>query len=312
MYKYTNSVNVESLNHRIKTNPEELVELAERNYYQQLREVVTTVNNMECKPHFLLLAGPSASSKTTTANKLKDELIKTGVDARVLSLDDFYIDRDDLPILEDGSIDYETIDTLDLEKLNQCLEELINHRKTDFPVFEFPTGKRSSTKINPVTINENTILIIEGLHALNPKIINGFNKNEFLKLYISPTSDYYEDNKLIISSREIRLMRRIIRDHFHRASPIERTLNMWINVVIAEIESIIPFEKEADMIIDSTIIYEPCIYATHLFSIIGEANLVDDAFKEQIMLLKSTIRKFNILDSKYIPSSTVLHEFLDT
>lgn len=310
MIKYSNSIDIESLNYRVKIAPEELVSLAERNYYQQLKQVVNIVSYMERKPHFLLLAGPSASSKTTTAHKLRRELTSAGITARVISLDDFYVNHNHLPKLKSGDVDYETINTLDLNCLNNCLDQLIKEHHADFPVFDFSTGCRSK-KANPVTIDEHTVLIIEGLHALNPIITNDFSSSEFLNLYISPTSDYYMGNKLLISAREIRLMRRIIRDHFHRSSPIGRTLEMWVNVVISEVDSIMPFEKEADFVIDSTIIYEPCIYANHLTEIIGNANSVGDIFKPQMLNLKSAMENFHKLDKKYIPHDTVIHEFLD-
>lgn len=307
--KCLNIIDVHSLNTRVNNSPTNLIEFAERNYDQQLNQVVEAVMQKEKPPHFLLLAGPSASSKTTTANKLMQKLISTGINARVLSLDEFYKNREDLPFLENGDIDYETINTLDLAKLRVCLNELIEHKKSDFPVFDFSTGRRSD-KVNPVTIDGHTVLIIEGLHALNPRIVNGLKSNEFIKLYICPTSDYCLNGEVVVSAREVRLMRRIIRDHFYRFSPIEKTMEMWINVVIAEVDSIIPFEKLADFSIDSTIIYEPCIYASYLFDIIKDAQPVRDIFRPQVEKLHKAATNFALLPREHIPENTVLREFL--
>lgn len=309
MNKLRNAIDVKSLNNRVHSSPKELIEFAERNYDQQLNQVVAHVQSRQSPPHFLLLAGPSASSKTTTANKIMQKLISVGINARVISLDDFYIDRNKLPLLENGDIDYETINTLDLVKLRECLNELITHKKSDFPVFDFSTGTRSS-KINPVTVEGHTILIIEGLHALNPVIVNGLNSNEFIKLYICPTSDYHLDNEVVLSAREVRLMRRIIRDYFYRYSSIENTMEMWINVVISEVDSILPFESLADFSIDSTIIYEPCIYTSYLFEIIKDAEPVRDIFRPQVEELRKSASKFATLAKNFIPENTVLHEFL--
>lgn len=304
-----NAIDILSLNHRVSTAPAELVELSERNYHQQLKHVVKILAQMDKMPHFLLLAGPSASSKTTTAHKISSELAKISISSRVISLDDFYVDRKNLPLLPNGDVDYETINTLDLKLLSTCLNELINTKKSNFPIFDFNIGARSH-RINPVTINDETILILEGLHALNPIITEGFTKSEFVKLYISPTSDYFYGNDLILAAREIRLMRRIIRDHFHRSSPIGRTMEMWTNVVIAEVDTIIPFAPQANFIIDSTIIYEPCVYKEYLIKIIGDANNVNNIYKKQVLMLKKAVEHISLLHNSFIPIDTVLHEFI--
>lgn len=311
MIKYSATIDVESLNRRANDNSEELVKLSESNYHQQIKQVGNIVVGMENRPHFLLLAGPSASSKTTTAYKLRQELTISGLTARVISLDDFYVDRDKLPKLANGATDYESINTLDLDYFNCCMSELLRTHRSEFPVFDFSTGMRSE-KVNPVTIDEHTIIILEGLHALNPILTKDTASKEFLKLYISPTSDYYANNHLVLSAREIRLMRRIIRDYFHRASAISRTLEMWVNVVVAEVDSIIPFEKQADFVIDSTIIYEPCVYARILNEIIHESEQdIPDMFSRQVQSLKTAIETFNRLERKYVPCDSILHEFLD-
>ncbi|MEG2814224.1 MAG: nucleoside kinase, partial [Oscillospiraceae bacterium] len=135
-------IDINSLNRRSNASPSELIELAERNYFLQIKRVANFVVKNK-KASILLLAGPSASSKTTTAQKLSEELLKNKIKSIVISLDDFYIDRDKLPLLPNGEIDYESIKTLDLEKLSQCFGELINDKKSELPIFDFSTGCRS-------------------------------------------------------------------------------------------------------------------------------------------------------------------------
>ncbi|WMJ22392.1 hypothetical protein RBG61_10380 [Paludicola sp. MB14-C6] len=301
-------INIGVLNESVQQNPKLIVDYAERNYDKQLQLVADKIIENE-KVSILLLAGPSASSKTTTAYKLKDTLQNKGLNAVVISLDDFYIDRDCLPILEDGSIDYETIDTLDLNKLSQCFGELFEKNVSEFPLFEFSTGRRA-LETRTVSIDDHSLIIIEGLHALNPRIINGYDKANFMKLYISPNSDYVMNDELVLSARDVRLVRRMIRDHFHRASSLPKTLEMWEKVIEAEVECIFPFKNEADYMIDSTIIYEPNIYVNYLIKLIEETE-IPSTYQTEISRVKRAIMPFYSLNMDYVPSNTVLREFLD-
>lgn len=304
-----NRIDIVSLNKRVHQSPKEIIQLSESNYFMQLDEIAKKIAQNHTAS-ILLLAGPSASSKTTTSNKLREGLNVHGIHSVVISLDDFYIDRHNLPLLSDGSVDYETIETLDLEKLYECFGELLEKKECDFPLFDFSTGCRSD-KTKHVTIDEHSVLIIEGLHALNPRIINGYDKSNFLKVYISPNSDYCIGNEVILSAREVRLIRRIIRDHFHRASPLPNTLSMWVNVIAAEVHSIFPFREQADFIIDSTVIYEPCVYVDYLTELIRDSKNLSGEFAEQISDLKESIEHFASIDISYVPKNTVLREFLD-
>lgn len=311
MTEAANKIDVLTLNNQCKKSVNEVIAQSELDYKAQLSRVVTLVKNRETRPHVLLLAGPSASSKTTTAYKIGIELKAAGIATNVISLDDFYVNRDELPLLANGETDYETIRTLDLDCLYRCLKELIETHKSEFPIFEFSTGKRAD-QTKSVHINGHTMLIIEGLHALNPLITKGFPSSEFLKLYICPTSDYYLDGERVLCARDVRLMRRIVRDHFHRASPINRTLSMWVNVVIAEVDSIIPFRDEANLVIDSTIIYEPCVFAKYLCEIISGAKEIPAEFSDQVTRLFTASTVFHHIPSEIIPTDTLLHEFLAT
>lgn len=301
-------VNIGLLNECVKNSAEELVLFSEQNYFNQLKVIA---DEIVCRKDvsIMLLAGPSASSKTTTSHKLCEALAERDIHAVVISLDDFYVDREDLPLLSNGDTDFESIETLDLEKISKCFKELINNRKSEFPLFDFTTGKRAPmTKM--IEVSDNSILIIEGLHALNPLITKGQNDKNFIKLYISPTSDYYIGEEIVLTARDVRLVRRMIRDHFYRASDFNKTLAMWENVIVAEIESIIPFEKYADFIIDSTIIYEPNVYVQYLINLVedvDESNIWYDKIKGVV----KAISHFDILDIGYVPNDTVLREFLD-
>ncbi|MEG0894201.1 MAG: hypothetical protein RSE93_00685 [Oscillospiraceae bacterium] len=305
--RYNNSINIESLDFRASNSPNELINLSERNYIQQINYTADKIAKKNVK--FLFLAGPSASSKTTTANKICNQLIKDGKHATVISLDDFYLNRCDLPVLPSGELDFESIDTLDLPKLYSCLEELVVKGESDFPIFSFKVGKRLS-EVNRITMEDNTTLIIEGLHSLNPVITKNLDSSSFYKVYISPTCDYFYKNENVLSAIDVRLIRRIVRDYFHRNSSINNTLDMWKNVVASETLNVKPFKDYADFFIDSTMIYEPLIFKKYLLELIEKSDDISEENLGKINSLKCSMDKFNELDIKYLPHDTVLREFL--
>lgn len=303
-----NSIDIVELNNNIAANPKKLVDESERNYREQLDHIADQVmENEDAK--ILLLAGPSASAKTTTSMKIMERLVSKGEKPIVISLDDFYLDRHNLPRLDDGSIDYETIETLDLKKLDQCLGELIKTGCSDFPVFDFSTGCRA-TRTNHIEMDKSSIIIMEGLHALNPRITSGYDSKNFVTMYISPHSDYLINGEIALKACDVRMVRRIIRDYFHRSSSLCNTLEMWQNVVLAEVDWIFPFRADADFVIDSTIIYEPCVYVGYLLPLIEKSDVSDD-FKERINRIKLALERFVGIDPSLVPHDTVLREFLE-
>ncbi len=304
-----NKVSVSWINGMVLYYPQKLVEWSERMYEDQLLETAQNIAKRRGECSILLLSGPSASSKTTTAGKISAYLEAEGVRSAVISLDDFFVDRDKLPRLPNGKTDFESIHTLDHEELSRCFDTLLKNGRADFPMFDFTTGKRSPVR-REITVDHDSILVVEGIHALNPEITAQHDKNSFLKLYISPNSDYVLDDKRVLTAREIRLIRRIVRDHFHRNNPVEGTMGMWVEVVRSEIANIIPYKKEADFIVDSTVLYEPAIW-THYLSSVLSADEVSAQYRAKIMRLREGLSMFVPLSESYLPEKTVLREFLE-
>lgn len=305
---FNNKIDVKTINNLIKSSPSQLVDLSESSYYQQLNGLVDKISNRKDKCPIVLISGPSASTKTTTAYKLSKMLVDSGIHSVVISLDNFFVNRVNLPILENGDIDYESVNTLDMIKLRTCLNELLKNKQSEFPIFDFSCGRRSK-ETRHIKMSDDTIVIIEGIHALNPLIVEGQDKKSFLKLYVSPSSDYYFNDELILSSRNLRFIRRLVRDYFYRNNSLESTMDMWVNVVKSELINIMPFKKEADFTIDSTIMYEPSVYEYYLSDIINTSELTGFYKKKTDDILKSLAR-FHVLPRKIIPSDTVLWEFL--
>ena len=303
-----NKVSVSWINGMVLYHPQKLVEWSERMYENQLLEIAQSIVKRREECSILLMSGPSASSKTTTAGKLAAYLEMLGMRSAVISLDDFFVNRDDLPRLPNGETDFESIHTLDHAELAQCFDTLLKTGRAAFPIFDFTTGKRAPAR-REIAVDRDSILLVEGIHALNPEITKHHDKSSFLKLYISPNSDYMLDNQRVLTAREIRLIRRIVRDHFHRNNPINGTMRMWVEVVRSEIANIVPYKKEADFIVDSTILYEPAIW-THYLSSVLSADDVSAQYRAKILRLREGLSMFVPLSENSLPETTVLREFL--
>lgn len=300
-------IDIQRINHLVNGSREMLIAEAEGYYAAQLNTATETImSNRDAS--ILLTSGPSGSTKTTTSNKLATRLGREGVHCVVISLDDFFVDRDTLPHLPSGEVDYESTNTLDLVTLRRCFNELIHDRVSNLPLFDFKTGKRS-LESRRVVLNDNTLAIVEGIHALNPALTEDMAEEGYLKLYVSPHSDYYLGEELVLSSRNTRFIRRLVRDFFHRSNSIERTMQMWPNVVRSEVENIIPFRPYSDIQIDSTIIYEPCIYASYLLELIKGESL-NERDSQRMEDLLTSLSHFSPLPPEIVPKDTVLREFL--
>ncbi len=306
---YNNKIDVKTINQLIEASPTELVSISEMRYFEQLEQVADKISKCSNQCSILLVSGPSASTKTTTAQKLSISLGRIGIHSVVISLDNFFVNRDELPLLENGDKDYESINTLDLDTLKVCFNELLQNKQSEFPIFDFSIGKRSE-ETQHINVSDDTIVIVEGIHALNPIIVQGQDKADFLKLYVSPSSDYYFGDELILSSRNLRFVRRLVRDYFHRSNSIESTMDMWVNVVKSELVNIMPYKEEADFTIDTTIMYEPSIYEYYLTKIIKTSEL-SGFYRNKMDGVLRALSRFHVLPLDIIPESSVLREFLE-
>lgn len=301
-------VDIRELNEKIENSPKELIEQAEIEYRRQLIEIADEIYERRENCQILFVAGPSGSTKTTTAQKLSKWLLKKGIHSIVLSMDDFFLNREDLPRLPNGDMDFETIDTLDKPKLKECLTELLETHQSEFPIFDFSKGRRSD-KTRRVAVDSNSIVVIEGIHALNPMVVQGFDKDSYVRIYVSPDCDYVMDGKLVLSSRNTRLLRRIVRDFYHRGNTAFQTMEMWVNVVKSEIQNIMPFKDTADFTIDTSVIYEPSVFDQCLEEIVTEAD-VNSRHGEKLDELNKALDCFSRIDRELVPKNSVLREFM--
>ena len=257
----------------------------------------------------VLLAGPSSSGKTTTAGILSDKIRNSGRNAYIVSLDDFYLNAEDIAINEDGVKDYENVTALDIPLIRKCFAQLIEDRESELPIFDFMTGSRSS-ETKHIELKKDDVIIVEGLHALNPVITEGLDESHLYKIYISVSSRVIdEDGKVLLNKRNLRLIRRTIRDYKHRNASVEQTFKMWDGVLKGEDKFLFPFESYADVKINSFHSYEPCMIKEEALSRFSQVT-ADSVFYEKAQEIVSALNRFVDIKESLLPEKSLLNEFL--
>lgn len=286
-----------------------LIEQSENFYRQQLSQVADQVDAQSRESQVLCLSGPSASGKTTTAHNLARLFQSRGRACRVISLDDFYLDRSRSPRRPDGQFDFETIYSLDIELIQHCIQELTQQGHTRTPVFDFQTKQRSE-HWNDVLLQPGEIVILEGLHGLNPMLTDLAGEDKVTKIYVSARSKFVDGERAIFSPKDIRLMRRMVRDTISRNTPPEETVAMWQLVCEGEREYINPFRDLARFKLDTTMGYEPNIFHVFLAPILDRPRMDQEAFRQIDSLYQRLDEFFDINDISPIPQNSVIREFI--
>lgn len=297
---------VERINGLLSEAPENFIADCEKAYTAQLDTAVSEILKHSGRS-LVMLAGPSSSGKTTTAGLLKQKLSLEGRSACVISLDDFYLTQTQPHTFEDGTVDYERVDALDIPLIATCLEKLVTEGECDVPKFCFKQKQRSGYQ--KMTVTDNEILIVEGLHALNPVITDPLCKNPMTKLYISVSSRITCDGEILFTKRDLRFLRRMIRDYHHRNSGVEHTFYLWKGVRMGEDRYLFPFSGNADMKIDSIHPYEVAVFkntATDLLSHVSH----ESEYSENAKQLRCKLEKVTAINKSLIPADSLLREFL--
>lgn len=255
----------------------------------------------------ILLSGPSSSGKTTTCRKLKMYLKSFGLNPKMLSMDDYFVDRDKTPLDEDGKPDYERLDALDLSLLNEQISALLKGEEVQIPHYNFLLGVKEFKET--MRLEKNDILMIEGLHALNGTILKSIPRNQKFKLYVSALTELNVDNHNRISTTDNRLLRRIIRDNRTRGYGVEKTLENWPMVRRGEERYVFPYQDEADYIFNSALIYEIGVLKTYVEPLLY-AVPNDSPNYEEAKRLINFLRMFLPIPSEDIPQDSILREFI--
>lgn len=286
----------------------ELIRVNEALHEKRYAQVADLVCSRGAKA--VMLAGPSSSGKTTSANRLATQLRVQGRKPILMGLDDYYIDRDKIAPGPDGKLDLEHINTIDTELFRQHFKRLLLGEEVELPSFNFLTGKRE-WRGHKMQLGPNTVIIVEGLHALNPSLLpEGIAEELVFRLYVSPLLPLNLDNHNRIPSSLLRLLRRIVRDFATRGSSVEQTMAMWDSVRAGEIRWIYPYQENADMIFNSSTVYELAVLKKHIFPLL-QAIQPEQSCYEQV---RSIVKVLNyVLEADVddeIPPTSLVREFI--
>lgn len=288
-----------------------LIKLSEERFNKYLEVLREDIVKMGEKKKLIFLAGPSSSGKTTTAHKIKDMFDNVYTQNCILSMDDFYIDRDLAPLRPDGSKNLEGPESVDIKAMENSIKALIINGKAEIPLFDFTTGKPSEMVKN-VELCHNGVIIVEGLNALNPMVTEPFEDVEDVSIYkvgIFTDVAFMDGEEEYIKPRENRLARRIIRDLKFRATSPKDTLEMWRYVYEGEREYIYPFINNADRIVGTTLLYEPCLYAEYLMEMAEKEE--NPEIKGQLLEFSNIYKVFSTPKVEFkLPDDSIIREFL--
>ena len=300
--------NVSSLNSRVtKGNVDDIVLLSENIQNNSLFRIAETIYNNK-KLKLILLAGPSSSGKTTTSKKLELFLKGFGLNPIAISIDNYFVDRDKTPILPDGSYDFESLNSINVELFNKNLKDLLDGKEVTLPVYNFITGK-SELSDESIKLGEKEILIVEGLHALNEELTYSIDRKNKYKIYLCPLTVLSLDNHNRIRTTDNRLLRRIVRDNRTRGYSASDTLSSWGKVREGEEKYVFPFQDEADVIFNTSLIYELGVLKTYAEPLLYSVEESDPMYKEAVRLL-NLLKNILPISNDYIPVDSIVREFI--
>lgn len=299
---------VGSLNDKVKNKEfRDLVMVSEALHEKKIAQIADMINERK-ETKVVLIAGPSSSGKTTFANRLSVQLRVNGHVPIPISLDDYFVDREHTPKDENGEYDFESVYSLDLELFNSNLSGLLKGEEVEIPRFNFKKGEREWVG-HKLTLPSNGILLIEGIHGLNPILTSSILDKQKFKIYISALTQLNLDNHNRIATTDIRRVRRIVRDYLSRGYGAEETLKMWPSIRRGEERNIFVFQEEADVMFNSTLVYELCVLKRYALEELDKIS-PDSSVYLEASRLKSFLGFFKEIDKDYVPMNSILREFI--
>lgn len=286
----------------------ELIRVNEALHEKRYSQVADMVCQRGAKA--VMLAGPSSSGKTTSANRLATQLRVHGKKPILMSLDDYYIDRDKIAPGPDGKLDLEHINTIDTELFRRDMAFLLAGEEVELPSFNFKTGRRE-WQGHRLKLHRDSVIIVEGLHGLNPAMLpENVEKHLIFRLYVSPLLPLNLDNHNRIPTSYLRLLRRIVRDYETRGASVQKTLSMWDSVRRGERRWIFPYQENADVIFNSSTLYELAVLKKHIFPLLTAVEPEDECYEEVRSIVKvlNFIREADVDDE--IPPTSLVREFI--
>ena len=287
-----------------------LIKLAEAFHERKFAWVADTIYdaNLSRGVRIVLISGPSSSGKTTSAKRLGIQLGVLGLKPVLISLDDYFVDREKTPKDADGEYDYEALEAIDLELFNDHLRRLMRGESVDIPRYNFITGRRMQHN-DPLTLDERSILIVEGIHGLNPRLTPGVPEEQKFRIYISCFTSVAMDNLSRIATTDNRLLRRLTRDYRQRGADALATLSRWASVRRGEEKHIFPYQENADVMLNSSLFYEISVLRPFAEKILREVPDTVPEYDEARRMLKF-LDNFIPIPPDEIPPTSILREFI--
>lgn len=291
----------------VSSTANDLIMVQEALQEKKIAEIAQSIMN---KPgiKFVMIAGPSSSGKTTFSHRLSIQLKANGLKPHPIAVDDYFINRELVKKDEFGKYDFESIDAIDIELFNKDMTSLLKGEKIELPVFNFKTGKREY-KGDFKQLEEDDILVIEGIHCLNDKLSHSLPKENKFKIYISALTQLNIDEHNRIPSTDGRLIRRMVRDARTRGISAKQTIDMWYSVRRGEEKNIFPYQEEADVMFNSALIYELAVLKLYAEPLLFGIDKSEPEYLEAKRLLKF-LDYFLAIGSEQIPNNSILREFI--
>ncbi|MBR3888150.1 MAG: nucleoside kinase [Clostridia bacterium] len=300
--------NIAELNTWIKEGKVgELIRICEALHEKKIAQIADMIAADKNKK-LVLIAGPSSSGKTTFAQRLGIQLRVNGITSVALSMDNYFVNREDTPLDENGNYDFECLEAVDLKLFNEQLSAILNGEEVELPTFDFHDGKRQYLG-NKVKLEENQVLIVEGIHGLNEKLTASIPRENKFKIYISALTALNIDNYNRISTADSRMLRRTLRDLQFRNHPPKATIKMWPSVRAGEEKYIFPFQEDADAMFNSSLVYEAAVIKNFLEPALLEVEKDCPEYSEAKRLYEF-LSYFLPIDPKDVPITSIVREFV--
>lgn len=306
--KIINVKNTVELNRVVSTGKiSDLIKMDETLQSNRLLNVAKEINERKNKVKIVLMAGPSSSGKTTTSRKLCMYLKSFGLNPKAIEMDNYFVEKEETPKDANGKYDFECLEAMDLKLFDKQMSQLLAGEKVVMPTYNFIFGKKEFNQ--ELQLGDNDILIIEGIHALDSKVLTNISREKKFKIYISPLTELSLDDQNRISTSDNRLLRRIIRDNRTRNYRVENTLEQWPSVRAGEELYIFPFQDDADATINSAAIYEFGVLKTYAEPLLYSVES-DSPYYEEAKRLLNFLKLFLPIPSESIPADAVIREFI--
>ena len=299
---------IDRINAEARNNPEDLIITVEKLFHNDIQLITDRILSIPVRHHIIFLSGPSSSGKTTTGKKLEEAFQKKGCHTIMVSMDDFYLGKEFIRKLPDGKYDFESLDALDIPRMKKCVQLMATTGECEIPVYDFPNSRRSG-KTRRLELRDDSVVIIEGIHALNPIFDDAIPRQYVSKVYVAVKQGVKSNEDYVLTNRDVRLVRRIVRDNSFRGTSPQKLIEMWSDVVDGEQKNIRPYRYNSDFTLNTIHIYEPCILRNYALDLLEKVDPASEAGMTANRL-SASLRRFESIDSALVPENSLMREFI--